>query len=158
MKLYHYILIFLITLSTTVSAQLYPRFNQYMTEGLTINPAFAGSREVLSTAFFYKNNWVGFDGAPVYQTLSAHTPLKNNKIGLGVLLMHEQIGIDNNYSLYFNYAYRASLRVGKLSFGLKGGIELTNLNYSDLRSSPRSVQDPVFSTTENYYYPNSKNS
>jgi type IX secretion system PorP/SprF family membrane protein len=154
MKVYHYIFLFLMALSSTVSAQLYPRFNQYMTEGLTINPAFAGSREVLSTAFFYKNNWVGFDGAPIYQTLSAHTPLKNNQIGIGVLLMHEQIGIDNNYSLYFNYAYRASLRIGKLAFGLKGGIELTNSNYGDILISPRSAQDPVFNTTENFYYPN----
>lgn len=154
MKIGKYILIVLVTLTTTLSAQLYPGFNQYMVEGLTINPAFAGSREVLSTAFFYKNKWVGFGNGHSYQTLSAHTPLKNNHIGLGVLLMHEQIGLENNYSLYFNYAYRASLKIGKLAFGLKGGIELTNFNYNELQISPRFGQDPVFNTSENYYYPN----
>lgn len=154
MKAYHYISVLFLALSATVNAQLYPGLNQYMVEGLTINPAFAGSREVLSTAFFYKNKWVGFEGGHQYQTLSAHTPLQNTSIGLGLLLMHEQIGIDNNYSLYLNYAHRISLRIGKISFGLKGGLELTNLDYGEIITSPRFGQDPVFNTAENYFHPN----
>jgi type IX secretion system PorP/SprF family membrane protein len=154
MKIKYTIWIVFLTLAINVKGQLYPGFNQYMIEGLTINPAYAGSREVLSTAFFYKNKWMGFKGGHKYQTLSAHTPLQNTRIGLGLLLMHEQIGIDNNYSLYFNYAYRVSLRVGKLAFGLKGGLELTNIDNAQIKTSPRFGQDPVFNTTENYFYPN----
>ena len=108
-----------------------------MLNGLAINPAYAGSRDVFNITLGYRNQWVGFDGAPVSQTLSAHTPMKNEKIGLGLFLNNEQIDVRNNTSLYFNYAYRMALGKGKLSLGLKAGGIMRTANWNKL-----SLHDP----------------
>lgn len=119
------------------SQHLFPVYSQYMLNGLALNPAYAGSRDVFNITIGYRNQWVGFDGAPVSQTLSAHTPLKNEKIALGVFLHNEQIDVRNNTSLYINYAYRLPLAGGRLSLGLKAGGVNRNVNWNKL-----SLHDP----------------
>ncbi len=103
------------------SQQLFPVYSQYMLNGLALNPAYAGSRDVFNITLGYRNQWVGFDGAPVSQTLSMHAPMKNENVALGLFLNNEQIDVRNNTSLYFNYAYRFNMAGGRLSMGLKAG-------------------------------------
>ena len=108
-----------------------------MLNGLALNPAYAGSRDVFNITLGYRNQWVGFDGAPVSQTLSTHTPLNNEKIALGIFLHNEKIDVRNNTSLYINYAYRMQVGKGKLSLGLKAGGINRSANWSGL-----SLHDP----------------
>lgn len=103
-----------------------------MLNGLALNPAYAGSRDVFNITLGYRNQWVGFDGAPVSQTLSTHSPMKNEKIAIGFFLHNEKIDIRNNTSLYLNYAYRLNLGNGRLSMGLKAGGMIRNANWSNL--------------------------
>src|SRR5688572_22742609 len=92
MKLLHIILLNAALLFVSMAqAQQDARFNQYMFNPLGINPAYAGSREVLSTVLLWRNQWVGFEGAPVTQTLAIHGALVRRKMGLGF-----QITNDNN--------------------------------------------------------------
>ncbi len=119
------------------SQYLFPVYSQYMLNGLALNPAYAGSRDVFNITLGYRNQWVGFDGAPITQTLSAHTPLRNENIALGVFLHNEQIDVRNNTSIYMNYAYRIPIGNGRLSLGLKAGGVLRNARWSNL-----SLHDP----------------
>lgn len=59
--------------------QFVPFYSQYMYDGSYINPAFAGTRNVFSTSVFYKNQLVGFDGAPSVYSVSGHAPLRIKK-------------------------------------------------------------------------------
>jgi type IX secretion system PorP/SprF family membrane protein len=133
-------------------AQHFPIYSQYMLNGLAINPAYAGSRDVLSTSIMYRKQWMGFDGAPVTATLSAHTPLKNRKIGLGLHVITEKIGISNNISFFGNYAYRVRMGLGHMSFGLKFGTEILKEDYSQITT--RKADDVAFSNTESFVLPN----
>ena len=45
-------------------AQTEPMYSQYMYNMLGVNPAYAGSREVLGLNFFQRNQWSGLRGAP----------------------------------------------------------------------------------------------
>jgi type IX secretion system PorP/SprF family membrane protein len=125
-----------------------------MTEGMTINPAFAGHREVLSTSLFHRSNWLGFEGAPQYQMISAHTPLVNYKVGLGILIGHESYGPVDNTNLFVNYAYRMELASGKLALGMRGGFNFKNTSYQDIDISPRYSQDPAFTESYTSFLPN----
>ncbi|MGB2759827.1 MAG: type IX secretion system membrane protein PorP/SprF, partial [Maribacter stanieri] len=58
------------------------QYTQYMYNTISVNPAYAGSRGVLSIAALHRSQWVGLDGAPTTQTLNFHTPVSNN-VGLG---------------------------------------------------------------------------
>lgn len=134
-------------------AQYIPIFSKYISNGLLINPAYSGSREVLSLNFLYRDQWAGFEGSPVYETFSAHAPLKNVHVGLGFLLVNENSGPTTNTQAYFNYAYRIKVGKGKLAFGLKAGLNYTNNNWSnlDLYQNP----DRAFSdNTKSYLLPN----
>lgn len=112
---------------------------------LAINPAYAGTRDALTITGLHRKQWVAFDGAPSTQTLTLHTPLMNNKIGVGLSVINDVIGPLKHTALYGDYAYR--LQINKkvsLSLGLKGGINIFQANVSNLAT----VQDndPAFAT------------
>jgi type IX secretion system PorP/SprF family membrane protein len=87
-----------------------------------INPAYAGSREAMSATLLYRNQWVGLEGAPETQTFSIHGPFVKNKIGLGISLLNESIGVTKQFGAFVNYAYRITMKKGTFAMGLQAGI------------------------------------
>lgn len=125
----------------------YPVYSQYLqNDGLVINPAYAGTREVLSGFLSYRMQWMGTSGSPLLQSLSFHAPMKNDKVALGFSSRFMKYGVTRSTSLFGHYAYSISLRDGKLSFGLKAGIDLSNTDYTGLLLND--PDDPVFKTNE----------
>ncbi len=119
-----------------------------------LNPAATGNQEVLTASFFYRNHWTGFDGAPSTQFFSVHAPLKNPKVALGVMLEHESIGSTNYTGAYFNYAYRLNAGPGKLSLGLKLGMNSGSQDYLNLREE-NEFDDPAFNDkNRTFFVPN----
>ncbi len=126
--------------------------DQYVNNGLILNPAYAGSREALSGTLMHRSQWLGFEGAPVSQILAAHTPLKNEKIGLGIMFDNFTVPAIQYNSFYFNYAYRIWLKDSRLSFGIKAGGYLFKETYGlpDIKDNP----DPVFVNARSGFAPN----
>ncbi|MCX7550537.1 type IX secretion system membrane protein PorP/SprF [Xanthomarina sp. F2636L] len=128
------LIIAIITLMVTLNglAQQDPQFTQYMYNTMSINPAYAGQRETLSITGLYRTQWVGIDGAPKTQTLGVHSPLRNEKIGLGLSIVNDALGPVNETYINANFSYTIPLNSNgtKLSFGLKGGINLLNTDWS----------------------------
>ena len=152
---YIYTILFIIVLTFTSNAQRYSNlYSQYMLNGLAINPAYAGSRECFSNVLLYRDQWVGFDGAPTTQIFSSHAPLKNDKVALGLTVMHERIGELRNLDFYTNYAFRFRLREGYFSLGLKAGVTIEQDNLNEIITG-NGDDDPVFpNTAEKYVKPN----
>ena len=119
-------IIILSLLSLAANCQLQPLLDQYLLNGLAINPAYAGSREALNVGLYARNQWVGFEGAPKNFTFTLHTPMRDKRVGLGIIVMNDKIGTRTETGFVFNYAYRIDMGEGKLSFGLGAG--LTNLS------------------------------
>ena len=133
-------------------AQQDAQFTQYMHNTITINPAYAGSRGVMSIFGLYRTQWVGLDGAPETGTLSLNTPV-NDKVGLGFSLINDRIGptTENSFSVDFSYSIPTSATT-KLSFGLKGSANIFNLDPNKL--NPEDQGDPQFSNFKNKFSPN----
>ena len=138
-----------------VEGQQAATYSQYMFNGLAINPAYAGSHGALSATALARFQNVGLRGAPNTQTFSAHTPLVNKRVGLGLMVVHDRLGVINQTGVHFSYAYK--IPVGKnrennasVSFGLQGGVSMYRAEYSslDLHSNspanPDGGTDPVF--------------
>ncbi len=123
---------FLILIPINMAGQLAPVTNQYVLNPLTINPAFAGNRGNLNVAAFYRKQWVGIAGAPETFTLTADAPVLDNKIGLGLIVINDRVGVTKENYFITNYAYIMDLGEGSLSFGLGAGIISTNTAWSDL--------------------------
>jgi type IX secretion system PorP/SprF family membrane protein len=115
-----------------LAAQLVPVTSQYVLNPLGINPAYAGNREALNIALFYRDQWTGIPGAPRTMTLAADAPFMDSKLGLGFILMTDKIGVTKETHILTNYSYKISMVKGTLSFGLGAGIMTTNTAWSDL--------------------------
>ena len=104
--------------------QLFPLTDQYINNPMAINPAFAGCDDALSATVLYRTQWVGFKDAPKSKILSVHTPLSYDKVGLGLLIHKNSIGIFRETSISGNYAYRIELPSGKLALGIVTGKQI----------------------------------
>jgi type IX secretion system PorP/SprF family membrane protein len=127
-----YIILFILMAPLGVKGQLEPLSNQYLLNTLAINPAYAGSRDALSLSMHHRNQWTGFDGAPKTLTLAMHAPLRNEKVGLGLLAMNDRRGISASNVILGNFAYRILMNDGVLSFGLGSGISILKNNWEEL--------------------------
>ena len=116
------------------NAQQEAQYTQYMYNTANINPAYAGSRGVMSALLMHRNQWVGLDGAPVTNTLTLHTPV-SDRLGLGFSIVNDKLGPsdENTFSLDLSYNIPTSENF-KLAFGIKGTANLFNVDFNKLKS------------------------
>lgn len=140
--------------SLTVNAQQAPMYTHYMNNTLSVNPGYAGSREALTVTALHRSQWVNFKGAPLTQTLTMHSPLRNPHIGLGLSLLNDKIGPVNNTSVCADFAYIMNLTSkSKLAFGLSAGANIFQASLNTLELDQQT--DPVFTTNiSNHVTPN----
>lgn len=144
MKMKKLLILLLICLPGLTIAQQDALFSHYMFNGMYINPAYAGSKEFISSTLIARKQWSGFEGAPSTQIASIHAPLSNKKIGLGAVISNDKIGITNQTEFYGNYAYHIPVNNGKLALGLSAGFTYFKSKFSEL--TVWDTDDPVYET------------
>ena len=147
------IILFFLFSSCVLQAQQDTQFTQYMYNTTNINPAYAGSRGVMSVFGLYRTQWVGLDGAPETSSFSVNTPITNSNLGVGISVINDRIGPtnENNFSADLSYTIPVSA-FSKLSFGIKGTANLFNLDLNKL--SPEHQGDRQFQDLDNKFSPN----
>ncbi len=103
-------------------AQQDPHYSHYMFNSFVFNPALAGNKESLSMVGLFRAQYVGFDGGPTTQTISAHMPVPALKGGVGLHIVNDQIGYERNLNFMASYAYKYQMATGLLSVGASLGI------------------------------------
>ena len=146
------ILLYLICVALGSYGQQDALYSQYLFNPLALNPAFAGSKGVLSAVLLHRSQWLGFDGAPTTQSFSIHSPLyvkghstlihestikrgKSQfwkKIGLGLNIVNDKIGPNNNLGVFGSYAYRLSIGSGTLAMGLRAGLQRYRIDWDEI--------------------------
>ena len=119
--------IFLLSATSTLYSQHNNQYSQYMFNGLSINPAYAGANEALNLTLLHRNQWTGFDGAPKTTSISGHTPLPNKKLNIGINFTSDIYGVTNKNIATGIFAYKLKLKKGSLSFGILGGVDITRI-------------------------------
>ncbi|GAB4051366.1 PorP/SprF family type IX secretion system membrane protein [Spirosoma foliorum] len=141
--------------SSQVRAQQDKMFSQYMFNMMALNPAYAGSRDVLSMSALYRNQWTGLPGAPQTATFTMDMPLNNERVGVGLQLYSDKIGVLQEAGGFASYAFR--IKVGAkttLALGLQGGASSYQLNLTDVKTSPDNQVDPAFASNISKVLPN----
>ncbi|MBG6112181.1 type IX secretion system PorP/SprF family membrane protein [Flavobacterium sp. CG_9.10] len=148
-KLFSFVLMFTAMVSF---AQQDAQFTQYMYNTININPAYAGSRGVLSIFALHRTQWVGLDGAPVTNAVSVNTPLNGSNLGLGVSIVNDKIGPTHENTLSADLSYTIpTSETFKLSFGIKATANLFDLDVSRLNPAD---DDPSLHDYSNKFSPN----
>lgn len=141
-------------MSANANGQQDPMYSQYMFNTLAINPAYAGSRNVLSVTGLVRSQWIGIEGAPKTQTISFDTPLPGKNVGIGFQAFNDQVGITKTTGAFASYAYRLQGQNGTLSFGLQAGISNFRAQYSSVNLTSGGSGDPAFGQDVNALLPN----
>ena len=121
------------TFSQFLSAQEEIQYTQYMYTPSLLNPAFVGMREEMNISIIHRSQWVGVNGAPISQSLVFDTPINDN-VGFGLNVLHDKIGPAQVMNVTMDVSYLLQLNNNglKLSFGMKGGGQLLNVDFNKL--------------------------
>lgn len=136
MRIFGIASIVLLLTQSLVFAQHAPVVSQYMINGIAINPAFAGTDDVLSFMVSARKQWTGLKGAPTTEVLSAHGPFRNERFALGVQLFQDKVGVSKSSGISTLCSYYVPTESGRIYFGLSTGVsylrtQLTQLNPLD---------------------------
>ncbi len=137
-------------------AQQLPQFSQYMYNMISVNPAYAGSREIMVVNVLNRNQWLGVEGAPVTQTLSAHTSIPSTNLGVGLSIINDKLGYENTTYAFADVSYKINLDYYdeyKLTFGIKAGFRKYSLD-EELLNDPRYSGDPFLNNFDYSWSPN----
>ena len=122
--------------STEGSAQQDPMYTQYFFNPLTVNSGYAGTKDALNATLLIREQWVGIEGRPRTQTLSVHSPLRNDDIAVGGTIVRDEVGPTNSTSLFGDFAYRVKVsEQSRLAFGLKAGMNFLQADLASLQNT-----------------------
>ena len=104
-------------------SQSEPQLTQYWVMPAFYNAGAAGSTDFLRIRGGTRMQWVGIDGAPRSFFIQADSPLAigRKRIGLGVQMQQESIGLFSNMLLGIQGAFKLKVLKGELSIGVQGG-------------------------------------
>lgn len=116
-----------------LKAQQEPYNTMFAFNKLPINPGYTGGKDVLSIRAVYRHQWVSLPGNPQTTNFNVHSPLKMNRIALGLSVINDRLGATNMTHLNTSFAYRIPFKNdSKLSFGISAGMMIFNSKLTEL--------------------------
>jgi type IX secretion system PorP/SprF family membrane protein len=119
MKPYYSLLGVIVFSCFTAVAQQDPQYSHNMFTKLAVNPAHAGAYDAICGTLLYRNQWTGFgEGTPKTFVLMAEMPVQKLRGGLGLTVISDKLGFENNLTARGAYAHKLDLGSGYLNLGL----------------------------------------
>lgn len=118
--------------SSLIFAQQESRFTQFMHTKMIVNPGYAGQEEFPSITLFYRNQWMGFEGAPKAILGTFSTRMFKERVGFGLSIANYSKGIMNSW--YSSMAYSYNLKFTddvNLRVGLHATLRYLGIEFSD---------------------------
>lgn len=117
-------------LSIEIFSQQDPQFAQNADNLLFTNPAFAGMTEGICVSAINRQQWVGFEGAPVTTLAGIHSGIKlfGYKGGIGLSIVDDRFEFEKNFHAKAAFSFHKKLGLGTLGIGLETGIINKDLN------------------------------
>ena len=138
-----------------ITAQQDPNYSQSMFNMAAYNPGYAGSNDMVCLTGIARQQWTGIDRAPQTSFFNVNMPVKPFGIssGIGLSIMNDVYGFNNDLGLNATYAYRMSAGDGKLGIGASFGVFNPGIDGADFQVYDEGTVEPapsgVFPTTEN---------
>ena len=144
-----------------------PQFTQNMFNRLFYNPAYAGSNSALCGTAIHRQQYTGFEGAPVTTVASIESNfnlpfLYMRNSGIGLTFVQDEIGNFQNTTLKIAYSHliKPQFMPGFFRLGIDGGFMNTSLN-GNFEARHPAIFDPAIVNTSDmtadfgfgaYYY------
>jgi type IX secretion system PorP/SprF family membrane protein len=126
-------------------AQQDPIFTQYMYNGQVLNPAYAGIWEKAGFTALVREQWAGINRAPLTESISIHSPLNNESVGVGLNIINDTYGREQRLSVLADYAFEVNLTPWRrLRLGVKFGFTNYKNPLTEYQLYPDGEYDPAF--------------
>lgn len=118
-------------LGFNVFSQKEPQYTQYMYNIGSFNPAYVGTVENPEFSGLYRAQWIDIPGAPRTFRFGANLPFQNEKVGLGLNIVSDELGPATQTFADISYSYQIMVTdETKLSFGIDAGGSFLNVDFS----------------------------
>ncbi len=130
------------------------QLTQYFLDETLYNPAFAGANDAICANSYIRDQWIGLTDvngnkvSPVSGTFNLHAPLYNLNSGIGMNVIYDKAGFEQDLGIKMNYSYFMPLNNDNSKFGLGLGVSLLNKSIDFSQFILQQPNDPVFQTTQ----------
>lgn len=123
-------LFLVIIIKLAAYSQQDPQFTNNMFYRLGVNPGYAGAEDAISGLILNRYQWDGFEGAPKTLVFSVDAAVDafGSPGGLGLNIVSDKLGFEDNTLINVSYAYKKPLNFGNLGIGLSLGLVSKNIN------------------------------
>ncbi|WP_430810054.1 MULTISPECIES: PorP/SprF family type IX secretion system membrane protein [unclassified Carboxylicivirga] len=144
---YLLIILCMLMLVGSATAQDQVQYNHYIANQGVLNPAYNGTRDVISGLTLHRSQWLGMDDSPMSQAINVHGPIEDTNLGVGVVLENDRIGFTNSFNFMAAGSYKLEMGRRKfLSLGLQVGV--TSNVYDGTKAITDDYGDPMFMRKE----------
>jgi type IX secretion system PorP/SprF family membrane protein len=130
-----------------LQAQQLPNYSHYPSLLFMSNPAYTGTKSTIDFRLNYRRQWVGFDDAPIEQTVALSSRFWKGKIGAGGMMYKDETGPTRRFMYGFTSAYHLRFPDVELSAGL--GIQFNKYTFNSSLLTTHNNQDPAINSTVN---------
>lgn len=119
---------------SNVEAQQMPFSSQYYSNQFVINPALTGNKDEVNAFLTHRTQWVGITGAPQTSYFTVDGPVKQNGVGVGLIMYTDVTDVLSRTGANATYSYKLKINsTNQLTFGLALGIVNNRVNFSKVQ-------------------------
>ncbi|MEQ8926239.1 MAG: type IX secretion system membrane protein PorP/SprF [Fulvivirga sp.] len=132
----------------STQAQQDPLYSQYLNNPIVLNPAYTGINDVFTGSVGYRSQWNGLDGSPTTLSATAHSSFLDNKVGGGLVIIRDELGITTNTQINMAGSYKIEFGDNTFSFGMQFGINSYRDDNGELEV--RDAGDALFEGSQSF--------
>lgn len=145
----------LVFVSGKISAQQLPQFTQTMFNKLSYNSGYAGLNKSICVGFTSRQQWQGFVSKdkddkdikvnPRTSVIAGDMYIKEIHGGIGLILITDDIGFENNKLMKFIYSYHHNMYDGVLGVGIDAQLNNKTIDFANFKAITES--DPLLKSS-----------
>ncbi|WP_430403220.1 PorP/SprF family type IX secretion system membrane protein [Fluviicola sp.] len=121
--------------------QQVPFYNHYLINPFVYNPASTGASDYVNASFVRNQRYSSFGSTAVNNYLTVEGPIAKGNMGLGLIVAHQNQGIQQQLMSSLNYSYKLKINDEQnIRFGVSAGVLDNRIDYNQINA--QELNDP----------------
>lgn len=121
--------------------QQVPFYNHYLINPFVYNPASTGASDYVNASFVRNQRYSSFGSTAVNNYLTVEGPIAKGNMGLGLIVAHQNQGIQQQLMSSLNYSYKLKINENQnIRFGISAGVLDNRIDYDKINA--QEINDP----------------
>jgi type IX secretion system PorP/SprF family membrane protein len=121
--------------------QQVPFYNHYLINPFVYNPASTGASDYVNASFVRNQRYSSFGSTAVNNYLTVEGPIAKGNMGLGLIVAHQNQGIQQQLMSSLNYSYKLKINENhNIRFGVSAGVLDNRIDYNQINA--QETNDP----------------